>query len=87
MGQLLQSREVRKLEVFGKESDELSTDTSQEMVKKEILKKIYDKVEFLNFQHDDNINELWQINDLIREKRRDLGDRSRCDSLRVDGLK
>ena len=36
VGQLLQSREVRKLEVFGKESDELSTDTSQEMVKKEI---------------------------------------------------
>ena len=34
-------------------------------------------------QHDKDINELWNENELLREKMRDLEDRSRRNNLRV----
>ena len=45
------------------------------------------KVKSYKLHHDTDINELWQENELLREKMRDLEDRSRRDNLRVDGLK
>ena len=31
-------------------------------------------------------DELWQENEYLREKLRDIEDRSRCNNLRIDGL-
>ena len=71
-----------------KETDELklSVEASQEMKERKI-EKAEGKVKSYKLQHDKDINELWQENEYLREKMRDLEDRSRRDNLRVDGLK
>ena len=77
-----------RINVIGKETDELklSVEASQEMMDKKI-EKAEGKVNQYKLQHDKDINELWQENEYLREKMRDLEDRSRLDKLRVDGLK
>ena len=52
-----------------------------------IFEKAEGKVKSYKVQHDKGINELWQENEYLREKMRDLEDRSRRDNLRIDGLK
>ena len=51
------------------------------------IEKAEGKVKSCKLQHDKDINELWQENEHLREKMRDLEDRSRRDNLRLDGLK
>ena len=77
-----------RINVIGKETDELklSVEASQEMMEKK-FEKAEGKVKSYKLQHDKDINELWQENEYLREKMRDLEDRSRRDNLRVDGLK
>ena len=77
-----------RLDVLRKETDELklSVEASQEMMEKK-FEKAEGKVKSYKLQHDKDINELWQENEYLREKMRDLEDRSRRDNLRVDGLK
>ena len=76
------------LDALRKETDELkfSVEASQEMIEKK-FEKDEGKVKSYKVQHDKDINELWQENEYLREKMRDLEDRSRRDNLRVDGLK
>ena len=71
-----------------KETDELklSVEASQEM-KERKTEKAEGKVKSYKLQHDKDINELWQENEYLREKMRDLEERSRRNNLRVDGLK
>ena len=68
-----------------KETDKLklSIETSQEMVENK-LEKTEDKPKSHKPQYD---KELWQENELLHEKMRDLENRSRRNNLRVDGLK
>ena len=56
------------------------------MIEKKI-EKAEGKVKSHKLRHDKKINELWQENGFLCEKMRDLEDGSRCDNLRVDGLK
>ena len=73
-----------RLDVLRKETDELKlcVEASQEM-----MEKAEGKVKSYKLQHDKDINELWQENEYLLEKIRDLEGRSRRDKLRVDGLK
>ena len=64
----------------------LSVEASQEMMEKK-LEKAEGKVKLYKLEHDKDINELWQENEHLREKMRDLEDKSRRDNFRVDGLK
>ena len=77
-----------RLDVLRKETDELklSVEASQEMIER-IIEKAEGKVKSYKLQHDKDINELQQENEYLREKMRDLEERSRRNNLRVDGLK
>ena len=74
-----------KLHVLRKETDELNLSISRNNGKK--IEKAEGKVKSYKLQNDKDINELWQENEHLREKMRDLEDRSRGNNLRVDGLK
>ena len=63
----------------------LSIETSQEFTD-EKLKEINKKLKNDKQQHSNEIDELWQENEYLHEKLRDIGDRSRRDNLRIDGL-
>ena len=71
-----------KLNDLSKETDDLklSTEITDEKFK-EINKKLKN-----DKQHGNEIDELWQENEYLREKLRDIDDRSRRDNLRIDGL-
>ena len=77
-----------RLDVLRKETDELklNLEVSQEMMERK-FEKAEGKVKSYKLQHDKDINELWQQNEYLREKMRDVEDRSRRDKLRIDGLK
>ena len=62
----------------------LSIETWQEINKK--FKEINKKLKNDKQQHGNKIDELWQENEYLREKLRDIEDRSRRDTLRIDGL-
>ena len=51
------------------------------------IEKTERKVKSYKLQHDKVINELWKENEFLREKMRDLEDRSKRDNVRADGLK
>ena len=76
-----------KLNELSKETDylKLSIETSQEITE-EKFKKMNKNLTNDKQQHDNKIDELWQENEHLREKLRDIEDRSRRDNLRVDGL-
>ena len=62
-----------------------SIETSQEITNekfKEINKKLNDDKQ----QHGNEIDELWQENEYLREKLRDIEDRCQHNNLRIDGL-
>ena len=63
----------------------LSIETSQEITNKK-FKEISKKLKNDKQQHSNEIDELWQENEYLHEKQRDIGDRSRRDNLRIDGL-
>ena len=67
-----------RLHVLRKETDELklSVEASQEMMEKK-FDKAEGKLKPYKLQHDKDINELWQENEYLDEKMRDLEDRSR----------
>ena len=67
-----------RLHVLRKETDELklSVEASQEMMGKK-FDKAEGKLKSHKLQHDKDINELWQENEYLDEKMRDLEDRSR----------
>ena len=76
-----------KLNDLSKETDDLklSIETSQEITD-EKFKEINKKLKNDKQQHVNEIDELWQENEYLREKLRDIEDRSRRDNLRIDGL-
>ena len=76
-----------KLNDLSKETDDLklSIETSQEITD-EKFKEINKKLKNDKQQHGNKIDELWQENEYLREKLRDIEDRSRRDNLRIDGL-
>ena len=76
-----------KLNDLSKETDDLklSIETSQEITD-EKFKEINKKLNNDKQQHDNEIDELWQENEYLREKLRDIEDRCRRDNLRIDGL-
>ena len=76
-----------KLNDLSKETDDLklSIETSQEITD-EKFKEINKKLKNDKQQHGNEIDELWQENEYLREKLRDIEDRSRRDNLRIDGL-
>ena len=63
----------------------LSIETSQEITDEKFKGK-NEKLKNDKQQHSNEIDELWQENEYLREKLRDIGDRSRRDNLRIDGL-
>ena len=67
-----------RLHVLRKETDELklSVEASQEMMEKK-FDKAEGKLKPYKLQHYKDINELWQENEYLDEKMRDLEDRSR----------
>ena len=75
-----------KLNDLSKETDDLklSIETSQEITDKK-FKEINKKLKN-DKQHGNGIDELWQENEYLREKLRDIEDRSRRYNLRIDGL-
>ena len=76
-----------KLNYLSKETDglKLSIETSQEIID-EKFKEINKKLNNDKQQHGNEIDELWQENEYLREKLRDIVDRCRRDNLRIDGL-
>ena len=76
-----------KLNDLSKETDDLklSIETSQEITD-EKFKEINKKLNNDKQQHGNEIDELWQENEYLREKLRDIEDRCRRDNLRIDGL-
>ena len=76
-----------KLNDLSKETDDLklSIETSQEITD-EKFKEINKKLNNDKQQHGNKIDELWQENEYLREKLRDIEDRCRRDNLRIDGL-
>ena len=76
-----------KLNDLSKETDDLklSIETSQEITD-EKFKEINKKLKNDKQQHVNEIDELWQENEYLREKLRDIEDRSRRENLRIDGL-
>ena len=77
------------------EIEDVSLETSQEIIDKK-FKKIHNKLQNYKQQHGNKIAELWQgneylfffyRNEYLREKLRDMEDRSRPDNLRIDDLK
>ena len=76
-----------KLNDLSKETDvfKLSIEISQEITGKK-FKEINKKLKNDKQQHGNKIDELWQENEYLREKLRDIEDRSQCDNLRIDGL-
>ena len=76
------------LNVLSKETDDLklSLETSQEITDNK-FKEINHKLKNDEQQHGNEIDELWQDNEYLRERLRDMEDRSRSDNLRIDGLK
>ena len=76
-----------KLNDLSKETDDfkLSIETSQEITD-EKFKEINIKLNNGKQQHGNEIDELWQENEYLREKLRDIEDRCRRDNLRIDGL-
>ena len=76
-----------KLNDLSKEIDDLklSIETSLEITD-EKFKEINKKLKTDKQQHGNEIDELWQENEYLREKLRDIEDRSRRDNFRVDGL-
>ena len=77
-----------KLNALSKEADnlKLSLETSREITDNK-FKEINHKLKNDKQQHGDEIDELWQENEYLRERLRDMEDRSRRDNLRIDGLK
>ena len=77
-----------KLNALSKETDDLklSIETSQEITSNK-FKKIDIKPKNDKQQHGNEIDEIWQENEYLRERLRDMEDRSRRDNLRIDGLK
>ena len=75
-----------KLNDLSKETDDLKLriETSQEITDKK-FKEINKKLKN-DKQHGHGIDELWQENEYLREKLRDIEDRSRRYNLRIDGL-
>ena len=76
-----------KLNDLSKETDDLklSIETSQEITD-EKFKDINKKLNNDKKQHGNEIDELWQENEYLCEKLRDIEDRCRRDNLRIDGL-
>ena len=76
-----------KLNDLSKETDvlKLSIEISKEITDKK-FKEINKKLKNDKQQHGNEIDELWQENEYLREKLRDIEDRSRRDNLRIDGL-
>ena len=76
-----------KLNDLSKETDDLklSIETSQEITD-EKFKEINKKLNNDKQQHGNEIDELWQENEYLREKLRDIEDRCQRDNLRMDGL-
>ena len=75
------------LDVLRKETDELklNLEVSQETMERK-FEKAEGKVKSYKLQHDKDINELWQQNEYLCEKMRDVEDRSRRDKLRIAGM-
>ena len=71
-----------KLNDLSKETDDLqlSIETSQEITD-EKFKEINKKLNNDKQQHGNEIDELWQENEYLREKLRDIEDRCRCNIL------
>ena len=76
-----------KLNDLSKETDDLklSIETSQEISDKK-FKEVNKNLNNDKQQHGNKIDELWQENEYLREKLRDIEGRCRCDNLRIDGL-
>ena len=74
-----------RLERLNKETVDLkiSLETSQE-----VFEKKFEKVDgnLSKQKHKEDINELWEDNDQLCERLRDLEDTSRRDNLRIDGI-
>ena len=75
----------KRLERLNKETVDLkiSLETSQE-----VFEKKFQKVDgnLSKQKHKEDINELWEDNDQLCERLRDLEDTSRRDNLRIDGI-
>ena len=76
-----------KLNDLSKETDDLklSIETSQE-INDEKFKEINRKLKNDKQQHGNEIDELWQENEYLHDKLRDIEDRSGRDNLRIDCL-
>ena len=76
-----------KLNDLSKETDDLklSIETSQEISDKK-FKEVNKNLNNDKQQHGNKIDELWQENEYLREKLRDIEGRCRRDNLRIDGL-
>ena len=76
-----------KLNDLSKQTDDfkLSIETSQEITD-EKFKKINKKLKNDKQQHANEIDKLWQENEYLRQKLRDIEDKSRRDNFRIAGL-
>ena len=77
-----------RMDLITKDTEELklSLNASQDMLEGK-MKKVEETLYKQKAEHEYNINELWNENEYLHEKLRDMEDRSRRDNLRIDGLK
>ena len=76
-----------KLIALSKETDylNLSLESSQEITENK-FKEINNKLKNDKQQHGNEIDKLWQENEYLHEKLRDMEDRFQWDNLRIDSL-